>query len=150
MCYNTGGMGQPDSVMRYEDKIEYILQNKEKYKLREEQLEYLNLVVKTFKKEVKNQKCFGPNHKIMIDAKGNVYPCSAWSEGIANIHDYKTFKELWNLPAYKNLRIKMKKGTNEFCQNCHSCELTNNFVLGNSYNKKLAKRFINKLNILFS
>ncbi len=142
LCYSSGGMGQPSFKPNYQNELQYVLDNIKQYNFREEQIEYLNLVKTKFNPLLAEQKCIAPNIKLMIDGKGNVYPCSAWQSPVGNIFEHKNFQDLWQ--SYSNLRQVIRSGQHKRCAECTSCELIPNFVYGHNFNKKVFKHLIAK------
>ena len=145
MCFNAGGMGQPEIKQDYTSTLKYLLDHKNELILRDEQVEYLQLVYHKLNIEAIKQRCDGPNTKLMIDSKGNIFPCSAWNKPIGNILEVSSFKEVWN--SYKPLRQQIINGNHEYCKKCTSCELTNNFIRGKQYCKAVLKRQRQKVGI---
>ncbi|MFA6888685.1 MAG: SPASM domain-containing protein, partial [Candidatus Woesearchaeota archaeon] len=145
MCFNAGGMGQPEIKQNYTASLKYLLDTKKEQILRDEQIAYLTLVYNKFNTFTPKQRCDGPNTKLMIDSKGNIFPCSAWNKPIGNILKSSSFENIWN--SYKPLRQQIIKGNHDYCKKCTSCELTNNFVRGKEYCKNVMRRQLKKIGI---
>ncbi|OGS17537.1 MAG: hypothetical protein A3J83_03085 [Elusimicrobia bacterium RIFOXYA2_FULL_40_6] len=142
LCYSSGGMGQPGSedCPDYKDGIDNVLRELPADLIGEDKIKYLKLVKNKIEGKLKSQKCIVPSFKFMVDAKGNVYPCSAWEKPVGNVLKAKSFSDIWK--SYSNLRKKIRQGNHPWCIKCRSCELTINSVVGLGYLKKRLKKFI--------
>jgi MoaA/NifB/PqqE/SkfB family radical SAM enzyme len=70
--------------------------------------------------------CIVPHMKFMIDASGNVYPCSHFDRPIGNIFE-EDLESIWE--ENRELRAKIRRGEYEWCRGCFSMENMMNFVM---------------------
>lgn len=138
LCYSSGGMGQPEQKKDCITAIRYTLE-KNNSCLRTEQKEYLNLILNKLTKSVAGQSCLSPAIKFMVSGDGSLYPCSAWNHPLGNLLQ-QSLTSIWK--TYSTLRKSIRAGKEGHCIQCVSCELTNNFVNGWAFNKKVLDRLV--------
>ncbi len=71
------------------------------------------------KKQLRTQQCHWPWKGMLIDPDGNATPCCQWKgPSLGNVNK-SGFQDVWNGPAYQQLRRDWISGDlNEYCQNC--------------------------------
>lgn len=71
------------------------------------------------KKKLRTQQCHWPWKGMLIDPDGNATPCCQWKGPALGNVKQDGFQEVWNGPAYQQLRRDWISGDlNDFCQNC--------------------------------
>jgi len=138
LCYSSGGMGQPEKASDYSSHIKKISKNPQDYHLRYEQSQYINLINDKFDGKIKKQDCLSLYKKLMIDAQGNVFSCSAWSKPIGNLFKEQNLKNIWI--GSRPLRDSIRSQNVDRCVRCRSCEIISNYVYGKGFFAQLNKR----------
>lgn len=85
-----------------------------------------NLVIDTYQKKKQLAKCFGGILNVIIDEKGNIYPCEILGQSIGNLKEANfDFKKIWNSEKADETRkyIKAKK-----CYCTHECNIDLNVL----------------------
>lgn len=123
-CYSDASPTSPEQLRPMDEAVDWL--RSEKARVRDPEFidnsdAYLALFPKAFRAEPSPLRCYVGYHNVVVDAYGNVYPCTIhyqFGRAIGNVR-HKRLRDLWHTDQYQRRREELTACTDCYW-NCHT------------------------------